>query len=582
MIANDGVNVYTVEKTAKKIRKNNRRKINESSPDAMIGDDKNLKQEVIRLLNDLVGSKFKNLDTVVDGIEYDKNEDFVYDDSASILALAKDANMDAGDLADYLADGIQNYHDSNESYKFSVNNNPVVGKTQKIVESLQKNNTTEEITELISLLLSNFDLVNFMDSVTTFDPEYSDDTVDMMQGDNVVFVVVDDAAGMMGGEVATGETEDVAADIMNDFGIDITAGLDDEEDINEEEDADAIEREGELMELENELEIVEANIKKIEDLDETFKEDDEIVQLESELQTEKETLIKRIAELSNEEAAQEEGGEEGSTEEVIKNIIDQLSKLLTPETAETETEEDPEAVVECKPVTLGKVVLTPFVNYSKKGNEISFECFVGIEGFTDKMKQKISESKLNIVPESNIVIAIDGDLKETIAKMVTKLYEFKSNEGHYDIGDITVDDADLSELLALMQKGTSGEFGDGFNAEINGDKITITSDDGDVASTTKKEVNQLAGVNEEELDDEGNPIVKPELDDEGNPITKPVKENMDAAAVSLGFDKDKIAELNKWASENGDDEVDPAAWLEKAKELFGERADELAELFGLD
>ena len=60
------------------------------------------------------------------------------------------------------------------------------------------------------------------------------------------------------------------------------------------------------------------------------------------------------------------------------------------------------------------------------------------------------------------------------------------------------------------------------------------------------------------------------------------KSPADDIAIEQGFDKGKIAELNKWASANGGDEVDTTLWLEKAKELFGDdKGNELGMIYGL-
>jgi len=57
---------------------------------------------------------------------------------------------------------------------------------------------------------------------------------------------------------------------------------------------------------------------------------------------------------------------------------------------------------------------------------------------------------------------------------------------------------------------------------------------------------------------------------------------MESKLIELGFDKVKLIELDKFASENGGDEVEPKIWYEKATELFGDEAQTVANVFGVD
>lgn len=378
LIANDGMNTYTIEK------------INESSD---LTDDE---QSIVTEFNGLVTNG-----------DHSKKEAF-----DSIMASHTDASL-TPNVKKILKELV--HADTNESkYKFSINDKAQEGETQKIVESLQMNNTPEEIANLISLLLSNFDLVNLLDSITTFDPEYTDDTADMMQGDNVVFVVVDDAQGLMGGEIITGEPEEVADEVKDNYGIDIKSVIKEEEVIKDNE--TELEKEGELLEKEAELEIIEANLKKIEELDEEFKGADDIIELEAELSLEKETLVKRIAELNGEIEA---GEEVGSKNEIIKNIIDQLSKLLDPEVAidKVKDEEDEEEVIaDGVPIEEGKLTITPFVTFKKVDESIEFASFIGISGLNKKSRKKIYEDKDietetedSEEEEADVVIKLKGD-----------------------------------------------------------------------------------------------------------------------------------------------------------------------------
>jgi len=368
--------------------------------------------------------------------------------------------------------------ESNESkYKFYINNE-LRGNTIKMVSESLEDDANDQIGELINMILSNFDLVNFLDGVTTFSPEYKEDEVDMMQDGNVIYVIISDEDGLMGDDVISGEAEAVAGDVKKDLGIDISGEIDDDE-INEAEETDA-EKEGELLELENELEIVEDNLKKIDELDESLKEDEEIKELEQELILEKETLLKRIAELNGEVE------NDVNKDEIIKNIIDQLMQLIQPETAIASTETEPVATQEGLAIESGKIKITPFVRYSRGDNEITFETLLNIEGLSDAAKTKILENKnIDTIAESNLVIQLRGD---------TEMNE------------------EVSGILQVIDLQESDD-----EEELDADGKPIPK--------------KPEGEEDDELDDEGNPK-KPEgeeddeLDDEGNPKPKANEDDM--------------------------------------------------------
>lgn len=433
LTANDGMNTYTIEKVLEE--------------GTGVAEGANLDKL----------SKTHSKDTKPEiVINYEKNEDDFVNDWEEfgnfIIANTENSELSGesghiyvinknGEMVEYfntVSDAvvaIETGHINENRYNFTINGESRGSNLKRIVEGLQMNETNNEIAELIQILLSNFDLVNFLDQVTVFDPEYADETVDMMQGgDNVVFVVVDDVQGMMG-DVVSGDAEEVAADIENDLGINIRDEIT-EDGINEGDDEENIEKEGELLELESQLEIVEANLKKIDELDEAFQTEEDIVELKGELDLEKETIVKRIAELQGEldgagadpekpegkDNANEEGGD---TNEIIKGIIDQLTKLLQPEKETIEkTEEEPEVAVEGTPITKGGISITPHATFRRNGDSLEYESFLEVTGLSDKVKQKLVESKtINTVPDSNLVIVLEGEeeMEDEVKRITTDM-----------------------------------------------------------------------------------------------------------------------------------------------------------------
>jgi len=449
MIATDGINTYTIETIKEE-------KVYEVLKDDIIAKMDNY-LEGLTYSGDFDAGEIADSKKEHDDIKkkLEKLDDPTDEEIAKIFSEV------LGD--DEIYDEVKAYESKQSKYKFYVNNELKGETIQKISESFDDDGANDQIGELINMILSNFDLVNFLDGITTFNPEYNDDTVDMMQDGNVIYVVITDDEGLMGGDVISGEPEEIATEVKKDMGIDITPEIDKE--VNEDDESNT-EKEGELMDLEGELEIIEANLKKIDDLDEELKGDEEIMELEKELLLEKETLIKRIAELNG------EVDQNDNKDEIIKQIIDQLSKLIQPETALAQTEEEPEATQEGTTIESGNIKITPFVRYSRNEKEITFESLIGIEGLNDKAKAKILENKdIDTIAESNLVIKLRGD---------TEMNE------------------EVSGILQVVD-------------------LKESDDEEDEEKPSKKD-------DEPELDDDGNPIIKkddePELDDDGNPIIK--------------------------------------------------------------
>ena len=270
------------------------------NPDLDKIDGKILRELISKAQNNTVNEAADEIELVKhdDGYIYTSGKDkfVIYPNGNQWILQINGQNKLKGTL-EMMKAGIKDHlkgTNTSESFKFYVDGQYRGNNIKRIVETMELEGVNNSVIDAINTVLSNFDLIKYVSDVTTYAPDYKDITLDTVQNGNVIFVIINDAESGIN-DVVSGDTEEITNDIANDYDVDIK----DDNKVNEEEDEET-KNEGELLELQDQLAIVEENLQKIADLDQPTQEEEQVKEIKQKLELERETLIKKIAELKGE------------------------------------------------------------------------------------------------------------------------------------------------------------------------------------------------------------------------------------------------------------------------------------------